>query len=291
MAFKIWCTSPWSYDWFDGVEPADVGCGEMVSLRRPEYIAEWHRRLLAAGSDAISTNTMAAQPSSMAEFGVAAFAAEANRESARIARAVCREYSTPTRKRLVLGAMGPTWHLLSLQGGGPERVRSMESEYRQQAEALLTGGVDMLHLERCMDLANARAALSAIRSLDPATPVMITGAFEAMGTLLDGTSPEAFFDFARIHNPARIGVSGDRPWVIPLSERLISAGRAPGALFLNVFWPGGAPGDIESPASFTAALTPLAQAGSLPVLGIGTLPHPDFVAALNAVRESLSPGP
>jgi 5-methyltetrahydrofolate--homocysteine methyltransferase len=92
--------------------------------------------------------------------------------------------------------MGPSIHLLSLMGGGEAEFARMESEYRTQAEALVRGGVDVLHLERCMDLKNLRAAMTAIASLGTTTPCLISADIEMMGTMLDGTTPEAFVERA-----------------------------------------------------------------------------------------------
>ena len=64
-------------------------------------------------------------------------------------------------------------------------------------QAYKEAGVDMLHLERCMDLQNVRAALAATDSLATETPVLITAEIEGMGSMLDGTLPETFVDFAR----------------------------------------------------------------------------------------------
>ena len=48
-----------------------------------------------------------------------------------------------------------------------------------------------------MDLQNVRAALAAIDSLATEIPVLITAEIEGMGSMLDGTLPETFVDFAR----------------------------------------------------------------------------------------------
>lgn len=215
-----------------------------------------HRALLQAGADAISTTTAGA------------------------ARALCDEFSTPIRRRKLLGAIRHPFHLLSIHGGGEERFREIQEGYRAQAETLLQAGVDMLHLERCMDLQNIRAALAAIDSLATETPVLITAEIEGMGGMLDGTLPEAFMDFARTIPGAAVGLSGDRLGLLPTVEQLLAAGKPPDALFLNIIWPCGDPSQIETPESMLAALAPIARTGRIPILGIGTCPDSAYLRAL-----------
>ena len=215
-----------------------------------------HRALLLAGADAISTTTAGA------------------------ARALCDEFSTPARRRKLLGAIRHPLHLLSIQGGGEERFREIQDDYRAQAETLLQAGVDMLHLERCMDLQNVRAALAAIDSLATEIPVLITAEIEGMGSMLDGTLPEMFVDFVRAIPGPAVGLSGDRLGLLPAVEQLLAAGKPPDALFLNVIWPCGEPGQIETPESLLTALAPIARTGRIPILGIGTCPDPAYLRAL-----------
>ena len=221
-----------------------------------EEIDALHRALLQAGADAISTSAAGA------------------------ARALCDEFSTPTRRRKLLGAIRHPFHFLSIHGGGEERFREIQEGYRAQAETLLRAGVDMLHLERCMDLQNVRAALAAIDSLATQTPVLITAEIEMMGSMVDGTLPEAFMDFARAIPGAAVGLSGERNGLLPAVEQLIAAGKPPDALFLNVIWPCGDPGQIETPESMLTALAPIARTGRIPILGIGTCPDPTYLRAL-----------
>jgi methionine synthase I (cobalamin-dependent) len=120
-----------------------------------------HRALLVAGADAISTTTAGA------------------------ARGLCDEFSTPTHRRKLLGAIRHHSHFLSIHGGGEERFREIEAGYRAQAAVLCSAS---LHRE------NVRAAIDSIAT---ETPVLITAEIESMGSMLDGTLPEAFLDFAR----------------------------------------------------------------------------------------------
>lgn len=222
-----------------------------------------HRGLLEAGADVISTITFGAVAAVMEKYGWAKWA--------RMARMACDEFSTPARPRKVLGGMGPTVHLLSIQGGGAERAAQMEAEYRVQAEALVRGGVDVLHLDCCMDRENMRAAIRAIASLGVAVPVCITGEFEEMGTMLDGATPVAFFDCARELGATWVGVTGHLGPALRALEELEEAGRTPDAVLLAVFCLGSEIGRVET-----------LLAGKAPVIAGGRVPRADFVVALVA---------
>jgi hypothetical protein len=67
----------------------------------------------------------------------------------------------------------------------PPPFREIEAGYRAQAAVLCSAS---LHRE------NVRAAIDSIAT---ETPVLITAEIESMGSMLDGTLPEAFLDFAR----------------------------------------------------------------------------------------------
>ncbi len=67
---------------------------------------------------------------------------------------------------------------------------------------------------------------------------------------------------------------------IPELRAALAAGKPPDALFLNVIWPCGEPGQIETPESLLTALAPIARTGRIPILGIGTCPDPAYLRAL-----------
>ena len=143
------------------------GNNECLNLTRPDIIKAIHREYIEAGADIIETNTFSANRISQAEYGCEGFAAQMAYEGARLAREAADE-AMCNRKIWVAGSMGPTSKSLSLS---PElsdpafRAYSfdqMKESYREQAEALLRGGVDLLLVETCFDALNVKAALAAI---------------------------------------------------------------------------------------------------------------------------------
>src|SRR5690606_38223750 len=91
------------------------GDSDVLTLTRPEIIAQVHEAYLAAGADIISTNTFTATPISQGEYGLEAHVREMNVESARLARAACdRAEAADGKPRAVAGSIGPTTKLLSM---------------------------------------------------------------------------------------------------------------------------------------------------------------------------------
>ncbi len=94
----------------------------------------------------------------LAEYDLQDRTRELNLAAARLARSVADEYSTPEKPRFVAGSMGPTTKLPSLGHIGYD---AMAAAYREQAEALIEGGVDVLLIETCQDLLQAKIAIAA----------------------------------------------------------------------------------------------------------------------------------
>ena len=167
------------------------GCHEHLNLTRPEIILGVHRAYLDAGADVIETNTFGATRIVLAEYGLAEHVFEVNDAAARLARQAAQEFSTPHRPRFVAGAMGPTTKAISVTGGAT--FRQIQDAYRQQAQALIEGGVDLLILETCQDTRNVKAGLLAIQSLERRVPVIVSGTIEPTGTMLAGQAVDAFW--------------------------------------------------------------------------------------------------
>ena len=150
------------------------GNSECLNLTRPDVIKSIHKEYIAAGADIIETNTFSANVISQAEYECEEFAAKMAYEGARLAREAADEAAEMaasiglSRKVLVAGSMGPTSKSLSLSPDvsdptfRPYSFDDMKNAYRQQAQALIDGGVDIILIETCFDALNVKAALSAI---------------------------------------------------------------------------------------------------------------------------------
>jgi 5-methyltetrahydrofolate--homocysteine methyltransferase len=134
------------------------GCNELLVLSRPDVIRGLHASFLEAGCDVIESDSFGSTTIVLTEYGLQDRTRELNLAAARLAREVADAYSTPEKPRFVAGSMGPTTKLPSLGHIGYD---AMAAAYREQAEALIEGGVDVLLIETCQDLLQAKIALAA----------------------------------------------------------------------------------------------------------------------------------
>lgn len=181
------------------------GNNDLLSLTQPEAIKEIHRKYLEAGADIIETNTFSGTTIAMADYAMEELVYELNYESARLAKEVAVEFSRkePHKPRFVAGSMGPTNKTASMSpdvndpGFRAVTFDELRVAYKQQGEALLDGGADLLLVETVFDTLNAKAALFAIeeikeeRGID--VPIMLSGTItDASGRTLSGQTAEAF---------------------------------------------------------------------------------------------------
>ena len=181
------------------------GNNDLLSLTQPQAIEEVHRKYLEAGADIIETNTFSGTTIAMADYHMEDLVYELNLESAKIARKVCDELTdaNPEKPRFVAGSIGPTNKTASLSpevndpGFRAITFEELRVAYKQQAEALLDGGADILLVETIFDTLNAKAALFAIDEIQEERkieiPIMVSGTItDASGRTLSGQTAEAF---------------------------------------------------------------------------------------------------
>lgn len=181
------------------------GNNDLLSLTQPESIAQVHRAYLQAGADIIETNTFSSTSIAMEDYNLQEYVRELNFESARIAVDVAQEFSraNPGKPRFVAGSIGPTNKTASMSpdvndpGYRSVSFETLRLAYKEQAEALIDGGVHLLLVETVFDTLNAKAALFAIEEVKEergiALPVMVSGTItDASGRTLSGQTAEAF---------------------------------------------------------------------------------------------------
>ncbi len=181
------------------------GNNDMLSLTKPEAIKEIHRKYLEVGTDIIETNTFSSTTIAMADYEMEDYVYEINFQSAKIAKEVTDEFriKDPSKPRFVAGSIGPTNRTASMSpdvndpGYRAVTFDELREAYKQQVEALIDGGVDLLLVETVFDTLNAKAALFAIEEVKEARniniPVMLSGTItDASGRTLSGQTAEAF---------------------------------------------------------------------------------------------------
>jgi len=181
------------------------GNNDLLSITQPEAVKEVHRLYFEAGADIVETNTFSGTTIGMADYHMEDLVYELNYQSAKIAREVADEFTSknPERPRFVAGSIGPTNRTASMSpdvndpGYRAVTFDDLRIAYKQQVEALIDGGSDVLLVETIFDTLNAKAALFAIeevkeeRNLD--IPIMVSGTItDASGRTLSGQTVEAF---------------------------------------------------------------------------------------------------
>lgn len=168
------------------------GLNEMLLLHRPDLVEATHVAYLAAGAEAIETNSFRANRLTLAEFGVGEMALDLNRRAAQLARRVADRVASEVRApRFVAGSIGPTGRLLSLEDvAGESSFDLLVEVYAEAAQGLLEGGVDALLLETQQDLLELRAAIlgvwRAFRRLGMRVPLQAQITLDASGRMLTG---------------------------------------------------------------------------------------------------------
>ncbi|MCB9676150.1 MAG: methionine synthase [Alphaproteobacteria bacterium] len=191
---------------------------ELLNLTRPDIIRAIHDAYYEAGADIVTTNTFTANRLQQGEYDLADFADEMNLEAARIACESRDAASTPERPRFVAGSLGPLSRSASISSDVSDPgARSITFDqcvalYREQAAALVKGGVDLLMIETIFDTLNGKAAVYAIEALfddlGRRIPVIVSGSIvDLSGRNLSGQTAEAFYNSMRHANPLSIGLN------------------------------------------------------------------------------------
>jgi 5-methyltetrahydrofolate--homocysteine methyltransferase len=181
------------------------GNNDLLSITQPQAIREVHAQYFEAGADIIETNTFSGTTIGMADYHLEDIVYELNFESAKIAREVADEFTAknPNKPRYVAGSIGPTNRTASMSpdvndpGYRAVTFDDLRIAYKQQVEALIDGGCDVLLVETIFDTLNAKAALFAIEEVKEEKnidiPIMVSGTItDASGRTLSGQTVEAF---------------------------------------------------------------------------------------------------
>ncbi|OEK00698.1 5-methyltetrahydrofolate--homocysteine methyltransferase [Roseivirga sp. 4D4] len=214
------------------------GNNDLLSITRPDIIKEIHGLYYEAGADIAETNTFSGTTIAQADYHLEDAVYGINYQSAKIAKEVAEEFTArePHKPRFVAGSMGPTNRTASLSpdvndpGFRAVTFDELVTAYRQQAEALLDGGADLLLVETVFDTLNAKAAVFAIQEVfedrGKEWPVMVSGTItDASGRTLSGQTTEAFL-VSLSHIPllsiglnCALGAEQLRPYLQTLSKK------------------------------------------------------------------------
>ncbi|MGH2557755.1 MAG: bifunctional homocysteine S-methyltransferase/methylenetetrahydrofolate reductase [Thermomicrobiales bacterium] len=133
-------------------------CFDALNLSRPEVVSAVHRAYLTAGADIVETNTFGANRFRLEPFGLADKVHAINRRGVKLAR---EEREICGRPALVAGSIGPTQRTMA--PFGTVEAAAIRVAFREQIDALLEGGVDLLIIETMGNLAEMTEAIRAAK--------------------------------------------------------------------------------------------------------------------------------
>ena len=316
-----------------------MGNNECLNLTHPEIIKGIHKEYIAAGADIIETNTFSANVISQAEYGCEGFAERMAYEGARIAREAADEAAQMAasvgldRKVWVAGSIGPTSKSLSLSPDvsdpafRPYSFDQMKEAYRQQAEALIRGGVDMILIETCFDALNVKAALAAIMDtmMSPQapsqpswvpppsrewqnsssaiqsihnfnhignTPVLISVSVgDRSGRTLTGQTLEAFYTAVKHYPILSFGLncSLGANELMPLVEDLAQWCECGVSCYPNAGLPNEMGGYDQSPEEMASQVKDMASKGLVNIVGGCCGTTPDHIRAIAKALRGIAP--
>src|SRR4051794_27913825 len=207
---------------------------DAMNLTQAQLVEDVHQEYVRAGADIIETNTFGANRIKLGSFGLADKLKAINVEGARIARRAAGD------RAYVAGSIGPLG--IRIEPWGKTGVDEARDYFREQAQALLEGGVDLFILETFRDLNEIGAALDAVRSVSD-LPIIAQMTTEEDGNTLDGTPPEKFAPELERRGATILGVNcavGPAP-MLETIERMSAVTK----LHLSAQPNAGKPRDIE----------------------------------------------
>jgi len=314
---------------FKGSTKDMLNNGDIFSLTQPKMICDIHRRFLEAGADIIETNTFGATSITQSEFFVddprehggrkdpefyqkiiddkmlSGLAWEINETSARQCREWADRVANETgRQRFVAGAIGPLTVSLSNSPDADDagfRVVTFDqvkTAYKEQARALIAGGVDTLLVETIFDSLNAKAALVAMREVFDEDglelPVQISAAVGRGGeTMISAQTIEAFWTAVKHVRPLSVGLNCSLgpdlmyPFLSELAEKAdVAVSCYPNAGLPN---PLSETGFDLVPADMARYLGGFAKDGLINIAGGCCGNTPEHIAAIAHALEGVAP--
>jgi methionine synthase / methylenetetrahydrofolate reductase (NADH) len=158
-------------------------CFDELNVSNPDLVREVHLDYIKAGVDIIETNTFGGNRTKLMSHGLADQIREINLKGAAIAR------EAAGKDVFVGGAIGPLG--IRIEPWGRTSVDEARAIFREQAEALLAGGVDVFILETFSDLNEMHAAILGVKDISD-KPIVAQMTIEEDGNSLEGTPPETF---------------------------------------------------------------------------------------------------
>jgi methionine synthase I (cobalamin-dependent)/5,10-methylenetetrahydrofolate reductase len=173
-------------------------CFEQLNLTRASLVEDIHREYVKAGAEVIETNTFGGNAVRLAAHGLAESVRAINRAGAEVARRAAGEGV------FVAGSIGPLGK--SVEPIGTIRADEARRCFREQAEALAEGGIDLFILETFLDMQEILHAIAAVRSFS-ALPIVAQMTIDEDGNTLYGVTPEAIVQILEREDVQVVGLN------------------------------------------------------------------------------------
>jgi len=157
-------------------------CFDELNLIQPELIESIHSEYISAGAQIIETNTFGANHAKLETYNLEERVREINIRAVKLAREAREISGQPV---FIAGAVGPSGR--PLQAPDEQRLSELRTIFREQIDALLVGGVDLLMLETFSSLAELRQAVLAAQDVG-GLPIVAQMSFYEDGHTLSGQS-------------------------------------------------------------------------------------------------------
>ena len=282
------------------------GNNDLLVVTKPEVVRDIHRAYLEDGADILETNTFNGTSIALADYEMGHLVRELNTAAVQVARQAVDAFKAahPGKDAFVAGAIGPTNKTLSMSRDVNDSAKrdvtfvQVRDAYREQVDALIDAGADLLLCETVFDTLVLKAALFAIDEAFAARgfrlPLMISGTItDASGRTLTGQTTESFWNSVRHAQPLSIGMNcalgGEqmRPHIAELARKAdIFVSCYPNAGLPNPLSPTGFP---EGPEDTAAILETFARDGLVNILGGCCGTTPAHIAAIRRRTEKYPP--
>jgi 5-methyltetrahydrofolate--homocysteine methyltransferase len=289
-------------DRFKGHPGQLKGNNDLLVITKPSVVRDIHRAYLDAGADILETNTFNGTSIAMEDYAMTHLVRELNTAAVKVAREAVDAFkaANPGKDAFVAGAIGPTNKTLSMSRDVNDSAKrdvtfaQVRDAYREQVDALIDAGADLILCETVFDTLVLKAAVFAIDEAFEARgfrlPLMISGTItDQSGRTLTGQTTEAFWNSVRHAQPISIGMNcalgGEqmRPHIAELAKKAdIYVSCYPNAGLPNPLSPTGFP---EGPEDTAAILETFARDGLVNILGGCCGTTPGHIAAIRRRTE------
>lgn len=262
-----------------------INCSyDELNLSNPGLIGEVHKNYIEAGAEAIETNTYGANRIILQKHGLEEKLYDINFQGAKIAKEIAGD------NIYVAGSMGPL--RIRLEPWGTLSKQEAKDIYREQSEALINGGVDLLILETFSDLNLMKQAIIGVKEKF-SVPIIAQMTITEDGNSLFGNPPvQMAVELAKTGaDVVGINCSVGPKIMLEAVEKMVAAVEIPVSVMPNAGIPQNVYGRniyLASPEYFGEYAKHFALAGAR-VIGSCCGTNPGFTKQMHKTLKSFQP--